>query len=164
VSPRALLRLANRLVGRNSNSPAIGSRGVAEFLRDSRGTLPCPPVLFCARRSQRPSSPQVSINFVANGIRQLQIQLPTEVRDCHAGSPLQGEGRRFETVSTHQASSGIELGFTLPGFSDRVCCGFSDLHPTSSKTIIFSRERSHTATQSERARQRERLVRLDPRS
>jgi hypothetical protein len=53
------IRLASRLVGRNANSSAMGSRGA---LRDSRGTLPCPAVLFCARRSQRPSSTQFSIN------------------------------------------------------------------------------------------------------
>jgi hypothetical protein len=99
VAEYTRIRLANRLVGRNTNRPAMGRCGA---LRDLRGTCPCPSVLSCARRSQRPSSPQVSINFVANGIRQLQIQLPTEIRDCRAGSPLQGEGRRFDPVSTHK--------------------------------------------------------------
>src|SRR6267378_1341259 len=83
----------------NPKSPAKGS---AKHPRDFCGTLPSPSVLSCARRSQRPSSPQVLDQFVANGIRQLQNRLSTETRNCPAGSPLQGECRRFDPVSTHQ--------------------------------------------------------------
>ena len=46
------MRMAPARRSRSTNSPAMGSRGA---LRDSRGTLPCPSVLSCARRSQRPS-------------------------------------------------------------------------------------------------------------
>src|SRR5882762_7308843 len=42
---------------------------------------------------------------VANAIRQLQNRLSTETRNCPAESPLQGECRRFERVSTHQTKS-----------------------------------------------------------
>ena len=59
----------------NPKSPAKGS---AKHPRDFCGTLPSPSVLSCARRSQRPSSPQVLDQFVANGIRQLQNRLSTE--------------------------------------------------------------------------------------
>ena len=43
----------------NPKSPAKGS---AKHPRDFCGTLPSPSVLFCARRSQRPSSTQFSIH------------------------------------------------------------------------------------------------------
>src|SRR6266478_2065224 len=68
----------------NPKSPAKGS---AKHPRDFCGTLPSPSVLSCARRSQRPSSPQVLDQFVANAIRQLQNRLSTETRNCPAGSP-----------------------------------------------------------------------------
>jgi hypothetical protein len=110
----------------NPKSPAKGS---AKHPRDFCGTLPCRSVLSCARRSQRPSSPQVSINFVANRIRQLQIQLLTEIRNCSVGPPLQGECRRFDPVSTHQLSCYSAWSFWSVGSSAR-CRARATVVPT----------------------------------
>jgi len=81
--------------------PAIGSRAAP---RDFCGTLLCPTMLSCARRSQRPSSHTVFDQFTANRIRQLRFRHSAQFRSRPAGSPLQGECRRFDPVSTHQST------------------------------------------------------------
>src|ERR1700730_1031310 len=70
----------------------------AGFLRDS--LVPnC--ALLCSTLATAVQPPGLG-QFVANGIRQLQNRLSTETRNCPAASPLQGECRRFDPVSTHQ--------------------------------------------------------------
>jgi hypothetical protein len=76
-------------------------------LQFSAGNLRDSPVPFCALLCSTIATavqPTGLDQFVANGIRQLQNPLTTETRNCPAGSPLQGECRRFDPVSTHHSS------------------------------------------------------------
>src|SRR5439155_21130991 len=83
------------------------------FLRDS-------PDPFCALLCSTIATavqPTGLDQSVANAIRQLQNRLSTETRNCPAGSPLQGECRRFEPVSTHHLNKWAYEGHNGP----RVC-------------------------------------------
>src|SRR5260370_24223513 len=71
---------------------------VSGILRDSlvlSHALPCQMIATAVQHT-------VFDQCVANGIRQLRFRDSAQSRSRPAGSPLQGEGRRFETVSTHQ--------------------------------------------------------------
>ena len=78
-------------------SPTIGS---TVSLRDFR----VPHCVSCARRSQRPSGHTVFDSFTANRIRQLRFSAFRRLHSRPTGSPLQGECRRFDPVSTHQSN------------------------------------------------------------
>src|SRR6266853_13337 len=93
------MRMAPARRSRSTNSPAMGSRGA---LRDSRGTLPCPSVLSCARRSQRPSG--------HTGFRSTRRQPNQAVTNsallprfaaAPPGRPYKANVGRFEPDSTH---------------------------------------------------------------
>jgi hypothetical protein len=93
----------------SGNSPAMGSCGA---LRDSGGTLPCLSVLFCARRSQRPSSTQFSINssLTESGSyktgSQPRLALTPPGRPSAHGSPApQSDSRRRGGENRHRVAS-----------------------------------------------------------
>ena len=96
------------------------SKVSAGLLRDS-------PVLSCARRLQRPSSPQISINSSPTESNSYHAASFARFAAYNAGQPLQGECRRFDPVSTHHLS--FRSALEAPGVE--LSTGVSLLQPGS---------------------------------
>jgi hypothetical protein len=96
---------AKRMVGKFDRSKPDGQKSRNRQSRSSAGLLRDFLVPYCAFLCSTIATavqPTVFDQFTANRIRQLRFRHSVQFRSCPTGSPLQGECRRFDPVSTHQ--------------------------------------------------------------